>query len=247
MKKFIFIIAVGRSGSTALQNLLNAYDKILIRGENNNFLYYTMLANQSLIRPQGPGPEIGYVPEATGPWYGINYYNTEMYRKCIKRLIVKFLLGEHKKESVDYLGFKEIRYFEFINTQSQVARHDKLLADYGPNQELKLESLLLFLNDTFRHSHFILIRRKPEEICRSGWWKNDNLFKPDILQKDIEKFYLITENILRKNNLTYSAIDFESIADKNHTKLGRLFEELGITYERKLSEEALSKRYDHCK
>ena len=57
MKKFIFIISIGRSGSTALQSLLNAHDKVLIRGENNNFLYYTMLANQALIMPQGPGPK----------------------------------------------------------------------------------------------------------------------------------------------------------------------------------------------
>ena len=247
MKKFIFIISIGRSGSTALQSLLNAYDKVLIRGENNNFLYYTMLANQALIMPQGPGPEKGCVPEATKPWYGINYYDVEMHRRYIKRLTVKFLLGEHKKESIDYLGFKEIRYFEFINRQSKLARYDKLLTGYGTNRELKLEGLLLFLHETFKRSHFILLQRKPEEICKSGWWKDTDKFNDNILREDIERFYFVSENILCKKNLAYSVVDFESLVDKNHEKLRRLFKVLGINYNYSLSEKALNHNHDHCK
>lgn len=247
MKKFIFIISIGRSGSTALQSLLNAYDKVLIRGENNNFFYYTMLANQALIRPHGPGPKKGYAPAATGPWYGINNYDEKIFRRNIKHLAVKFLLGEHKKESIDYLGFKEIRYFELINRQSKFARHDKLLTGYSPNGELKLEALLLFLHETFKRSHFILLKRKPDEICKSGWWKNTDEFNHNILQEDIERFYLVTENILHKKNLVHSVVDFKSLVDKNHEKLGSLFKELGINYDYSLSGKALNHNHDHCK
>ena len=247
MKKFIFILSVGRSGSTALQNLLNSHNRVLIRGENNNFFYYTMLANQALTRPQGPGPTKGAVPEATRPWYGINYYEEKIFRRCIKKLGVKFLLGEHKKESIDYLGFKEIRYFDFVNTQSRLGTTDKLLTDHSPNQELKLESFLLFLNKVFKRSHFILLKRNPVKICKSGWWKNTNFYKHDILKEDIKRFYVIIENILREKNLTHSIIDFESLVGKNHEKLGELFKELGIDYNHDFSERSLNHNYDHCK
>ena len=36
---YIFIICAGRSGSTALQNMLNSDPNVLIRGENNNFFF----------------------------------------------------------------------------------------------------------------------------------------------------------------------------------------------------------------
>ena len=150
------------------------------------------------------------------------------------------------KESIDYLGFKKIRYFQFINRQSDLARHDKLLTGYSINGELKLEGLLLFLHETFKRSHFILLKRKPEEICKSAWWKNTDKFNHNILQEDMERFYLVSEIILRKNNFAYSVVDFKSLVDKNHEKLGRIFKELGINYDYSLSGKALNHNHDHC-
>ena len=107
MKKFIFILSVGRSGSTALQNLLNSHNRVLIRGENNNFFYYTMLANQALTRPQGPGPTKVPYQRRRDPGTELIITKKKIFRRYIKRLGVKFLLGEHKKESIDYLDSKK--------------------------------------------------------------------------------------------------------------------------------------------
>ena len=49
--QFIIIAAIGRSGSTTLQRIINTIENSNILGENNNFIANLLVAYKSLKRP----------------------------------------------------------------------------------------------------------------------------------------------------------------------------------------------------
>ena len=93
---YLFIFSAGRSGSTALQSLLNSDPKVLIRGENNNFFYETFRANRALQKGNTSD-------DRSHPWLGFNHFKSERHRKTIRRLGRSFLLGNHNKNSTKVL------------------------------------------------------------------------------------------------------------------------------------------------
>ena len=151
INKYIFIISVGRSGSTLLQNLLNTHDNVLIRGENNNFFYYAMLAYQSL-RKDVKNKLGKNISKEFSPWYGYNFYEEDAFLKTIYELGKKYLLGNKKNELIEVLGFKEIRYFELMESQQNINVLNPILSEKNLCPRKKLKALLSFLNITFKPS-----------------------------------------------------------------------------------------------
>jgi len=242
MKKFIFIISAGRSGSTLLQAILNAHDNVLIRGENNNFFYYTMLAHQSLLRSNGrqtpkPGP--------SSPWYGFSNYDEKSFCSEIRSLGIKYMLGEYEMDQVEYLGFKEIRYFDFLESQAY-GNKIPLLTDSKLHGRRKLFSLILFLNKVFNPATFVVLERSSEEICNSAWWNNPDKYTKSILMEDIENFYDVTKEILTNQSLDFHSINYESLRKRNHNSIENLFKAIGIKYDKYLSKKVLNTRLNHC-
>ena len=241
--KYIFIVSVGRSGSTLLQNLLNAHDNVLIRGENNNFFYYAMLAYQSLLNDEIKGSK--NVSKELHPWYGYNYYDQDTFREHIYELGKKYFLGNQDNDLFEFLGFKEIRYFDLIESQQSLSvckikiSNEKVL-----NPRSQLKELLSFLNITFKPSIFILLTRDENEIVKSKWWNNPDSYDKDILKKDIKLFYDEIINISKEKNLQLINIDYKLLKEKDHKKINeQFFSKLGIKYDKTKAAKILLTEY----
>ena len=242
MKKFIFIISVGRSGSTLLQSILNTHDNVVIRGENNNFFYYMMLAHESLLRDDGRKPA---ATNPTQPWYGFGNYDQKLFVNTVRKLGIKYMLGEFNSDQVEYLGFKEIRYFDFFERQ-KYGDKQPILKDSGDNGRRKLRELIIFLNKIFRPAFFILLERDGYEISKSGWWVKPGLYEKEKLAKDIAIFYKKTKRILTNNKLDFFTINYEALKNQNHKEIEKLFKKIGIQYNQTKCKEVLNTRLIHC-
>lgn len=242
MKKFVFIISTGRSGSTLLQSVLNAHNNVVIRGENNNFFYYMMLAHESLLRGNGSKT---VATNPTQPWYGFQNYDQKLFVNTVRELGIKYMLGEFNCDQVEYLGFKEIRYFDFFERQ-KYGDKQPILKDSGDNGRRKLRELIIFLSKIFRPAFFILLERNSHEISKSGWWNTPGLYEEDKLIKDIEIFYKKTKTILINNKLDFFTINYQALKNQDHKEIEKLFKKIGIQYEQTKSEKVLQTKLTHC-
>ena len=143
---YIFIVTYGRSGSTVLQNLLQAIPGYFVRGENMNILYQLYNSYKAAHdarydhgkKPHGPDD----------PWYGANEIEPENVRRRLIDTFVEEILRPPK--DVRVVGFKEIRFHEA-----------------GPEH---FENFLNFIHGSFPGCKFIFNSRPWEEVSRSGWW-----------------------------------------------------------------------------
>ena len=214
----VIIIAVGRSGSTILQAILNAAPYTLIRGENNNFFYWQYKSYVALTAP-GPRPR-GIA--STKPWFGYEYFNPRSYLEHMRRVANEFLLGTQTDQKVFVLGFKEIRFFEV------------------PPQELN--DYLDFLTLLFPGVVFVLLQRDSAEICRSSWWKKGSTTE---LSNRIHTFY---SSVLSRQRNNLVKIEYSKIRDKDLGYLeSSLFKPLDIPFMAEDVLACLSQQLNHCK
>ena len=147
----ILVIAYGRSGSTLLQGILNNIDGVLVRGENNNFIYGLYEAYQRLIdtRTHQDISQINY------SWYGAGEINLKLFLDDCRQMVKNILLGDKRKnKNIICYGFKEIRYFEIYQQQQDIADYLNFLAQIFPNPAL------------------IFNVRNLDDVLNSGWWAN---------------------------------------------------------------------------
>lgn len=152
---YVFVVTYGRSGSTLLQNLLNAIPGYQIRGENNNALFGLFQSWRAIAT----SPDIarmqreGHGSDATHPWYGAEDIDPEAYRAEICQAFSQRVLRPDPGTRV--AGFKEIR----------------TIAD----PEL-FKAYLEFLQDGFPKARLVFNTRNPDAVCRSAWWRK---YDPD--------------------------------------------------------------------
>lgn len=147
-RKFVVVLAVGRSGSTLLQGVLNALPGFLIRGENFGFmhgLYSSYLSLQRAKRFVGSD-------RASHSWFGSMELDDAHFAEDAAPIVARQLVGARAGQSFAALGFKEIRWME-LN---------------GPNENLW--GFFRFIETVFRRTYFILLTRDIDEIMKSGWW-----------------------------------------------------------------------------
>ncbi|MEM1172049.1 MAG: sulfotransferase [Cyanobacteria bacterium P01_H01_bin.35] len=150
----VLIVTYGRSGSTLLQGILNNIDGVLVRGENNNFIYGLYEAYKKLIdtRSHQDASQVNH------PWYGAGEINLELFLDYCQQMVKNILLADKKNDkNIVCYGFKEIRYFEVYQQQKDIA-------DY-----------LDFLAKIFPKPAFIFNVRNLDDVLKSGWWANTNL------------------------------------------------------------------------
>ena len=147
--QYLFVVTYGRSGSTALINLLNAIDGYCIRGENGGVIAQLAKAAHTLhashteqTRPRNTGPD--------SPWYGIDQAQPEGFARALADEFICGVLAPPTGTRVT--GFKEIRY---------MPQH---LSDDEFNQTIT------FMAANFANSRFIFNTRDAGEVSRSGWW-----------------------------------------------------------------------------
>lgn len=162
----LFVVTYGRSGSTLLQNMLNALPGVTLRGENNNLLaplvagwqglrqfYPEQLARMKIAGSLPSGPH--------QPWFGYENITSDAYGR---EMAVGFLRGVLcPPPGTHTIGFKEIRWHE--------------------DPELFLP-MLEFLHQYFPGARFVFNTRDHGEVCRSGWWKN---MDPDLVRAELTR------------------------------------------------------------
>lgn len=148
-ERFVFIVTYGRSGSTLLQNLLNAIPGYQIRGENNNALFFMMQAWHS-INSSGPlvgMRKAGTTSDPTHPWYGGEDIDPDRLGQTLANGFVETVLNPDPGVRVS--GFKEIRFHS----------NPKAFVQY-----------LNFIHTYFPHARFIFNTRDHASVAKSGWW-----------------------------------------------------------------------------
>lgn len=148
--KTVFIITYGRSGSTLLQNMLNALPGYTLRGENANLLAPLVRAWHDLRQsPQAASMRARGVPSGPHqPWFGYEAVEAEQLGRELAAVFLRQVL--RPEPGCRAAGFKEIRWHE-----------DPAL--FPP--------MLEFLSRYLPDAHFIFNTRDHAEVCRSGWWK----------------------------------------------------------------------------
>lgn len=147
---YVFVVTYGRSGSTLLQNLLNAIPGYQIRGENNNALFGLFKSWRAIAT----SPDIacmqreGTISDATHPWFGAEDIDAAAYRAALCKLFSRQIL--RPEPGIRVSGFKEIR---------TIADPDLFKA------------YLAFLQDGFPKARLVFNTRDPEAVCRSSWWR----------------------------------------------------------------------------
>ena len=149
----VLIVTYGRSGSTLLQGILNNIDGVLVRGENNNFIYGLYEAYKKLINTR----KHKKTSQANHPWYGAEEINLELFLDYCQEMVRNLLLANKKHDrNIACYGFKEIRYFEVYQQQKDIA-------DY-----------LDFLAKIFPKPAFIFNIRNLDDVLKSGWWASSD-------------------------------------------------------------------------
>ncbi len=144
IKKHLFIVTYGRTGSTLLQGILNAHPKIHISGENSGLflsLYRVLGSLESyeshLITPDKDTPSI--------PFFGVSAFPFAKVRTEITHLFQNFFPVD---EAAVTRGFKEVRY-----------------------DMPDLDNYLDFLRKFHPDSCFIFLTREHDAVLKSGFYQ----------------------------------------------------------------------------
>lgn len=204
----IIVVTYGRSGSTLLQGVLNSIPGVLVRGENTNFCFGLFQAYKRLRETHATYGKGARHP--THPWFGASELDLNRF------LADSWSLVQGQLGVAPVLGFKEIRYFEVPD----------------------LNGYLDFLTQLFPAPAFIFLTRDLDNVCQSGWWKDQ---PKDAVTQRLRKF----ESAI----LTYSSgrndffhISYEQMVERQDS-LRNLFEFLGAPYDEAAIERVLSQTH----
>ncbi|WP_411958366.1 sulfotransferase [Paracoccus homiensis] len=147
LKRNLFIVTYGRSGSTLLQRLIQTIPGCTLRGENFNAIEGIW---QSFNRVRKTRATWGKTPQPDlSPWYGADEVRPLLYANAMIDAMIAHVL--RPPQDARYFGFKEIRYIT--------------LDDRFPE-------MLHFMRAHFKDAFFIFNTRDAEDVKKSAWWKN---------------------------------------------------------------------------
>ena len=147
LKRNIFIVTYGRSGSTLLQRMIQTIPGCTIRGENNNVME-TIWRSATRIRKTRADWGKSAQPELS-PWHGADLVRPHVFAAGMVDSMVNSVLMPPK--DARYFGFKEIRYVRLGN---------------------ELPKLLDFMRTHFKDAFFVFNTRSADDVMKSRWWKN---------------------------------------------------------------------------
>lgn len=225
IEKTVFIVTYGRSGSTLLQNLLNALPGHVLRGENANLLAPFVRAWQELrdfypeqvtrMKTAGSFPSGPHQP-----WFGYEAISADQLGQELADVFLRQVLRPEPDTRV--IGFKEIRWHE-----------DPAL--FSP--------LLEFLLRYMPNAHFIFNTRDHERVRLSGWWRNMKRAAVFEQLETAEALYSDWQAAHPDTSLTMHYNDYA----RDPEAWRPLFDFLGMPFDRTLTETVLSKKLMHMK
>ncbi len=207
-RSFVVILAVGRSGSTLLQGVLNSFPNFLIRGENNLFIahMYRIYNDLLLAKNKSAAPT---TPEH--PWFGCEELDAEAFILDCAKVVTRQIIGGRGSCKLDAIGFKEIRW------------------SYSELSGSAPWNFFQFIEHVFPHAKFILLTRDVDQILQSAWWPGVNI---PATASQIQSFYFMARNAPVKRLFEIDYIDL-----KPRTKrLKELVGFLGQTYSERIDQ-----------
>lgn len=146
---YVFVVTYGRSGSTLVQNLLNALPGYCIRGENENAVGHVAMAWHKLRGSDHlkrmAKRDLPTSPE--DPWYGGEAIQPSQFARGLARVYVRQILRPPPGTRI--AGCKEIRW-------------------NAPPAGLPVA--LDFLRLHLPNVRFVFNTRDHAQVARSGWW-----------------------------------------------------------------------------
>lgn len=156
IEKSIFVVTYGRSGSTLIQNMLNALPGYLVRGENANMLgdfvraWHVLRHSEQAANMRHAAMLRGGTPSGPHqPWFGYEGIDADRLGRELTALFLRNVL--RPEPDTRAIGFKEIRWHEAPDLFVPML---EFLHLYMPGK------VLLIFNT-----------RDHEDVIRSGWWK----------------------------------------------------------------------------
>ncbi len=147
----LFLVTYGRSGSTLLQNMINALPGHVLRGENANILAPLVRAwhDQRQFHPEQIARmrKVGLPSRPHQPWFGYEGIDIDRLGRHLADVVLRDVLRPGPDTRL--AGFKEIRWHE-----------DPAL--FTP--------MLDFLRRYMPAARFVFNTRAHDQVCRSGWW-----------------------------------------------------------------------------
>ena len=216
LKRNIFIITYGRSGSTLLQNVLNTIPRCVIKGENHNMME---LIWKAVLRSRQAKHVWGKQRLCSNhPWYGSDEIKPMIFANGMIDSFIKNVLCP--PQDCQYFGFKEIRY----NV-------------YGEN----LSDFLDFMRSHYKDAFFIFNTRNAEAVSNSAWWKNWNHDDVVTLVEQMNKRF--NDYNLRHPEFT-AILSYEEFCS-DLSVFRQLFEQIQVPYNENAIKEVMSERLQH--
>lgn len=213
---YLFVIAYGRSGSTLLQSILASIPGCHMTGENADVLGGLFSTWRSAVEAK---QEQGCVPRtATGdPWRGAHLIQPDRYNQRLASVFLEEII--RPPPNARFVGFKEIRYFEY---------------------EDRLPQYLDYIRETFKPCILIFNRRCAAEVAKSGWWVNEI----DDVSERVQRFDRTAEEYASAHEDVSILVDYTRWRS-DPTLLTPLFDRLGAKFQLPQIEKILAKRLEH--
>lgn len=218
----VFVVTYGRSGSTLVQNLLNAIPGYCIRGENENVLGSLAQGWRHVAESVNIRNVVRDGVESTPehPWFGAERIDPNQFGRSLARVFTREILRPPAGTRVT--GFKEIRW--------------------GATQN-ELNTVLNFAFRFFRRARFVFNTREPAEVARSSWWAK--LPEADAIEQ-IRAADLRFSNYMEKFPDRCLHIHYNDyVAD--HESLRPLFDFLGEDWDSVRVADVMNRRLTHLK
>jgi len=217
---YVFVVTYGRSGSTLVQNLLNAIPGYCVRGENGNALSGLARSWHQLSTAE---PRMGLKTRGTPstpeePWYGAELIEPWRYGMFLSNVFVREVLALPRGTRVG--GFKEIR---FHTEPAFFAIH------------------LGFIRRFFPKARFIFNSRDHDAVLKSGWWAEMDATRARAQLEQAEALFAAQ---IAAHPDTSLALRYDDYAGKPDG-FRPLFDFLGEPFDAGLVARVLDRRLDH--
>lgn len=216
LKRNIFIITYGRTGSTLLQSLVQTLPGCTIRGENHNVLESIWHASMRARMTRGTW---GNEQRAENhPWFGAETIRPALFGSAMIDAMIDHVLAPPR--DARYFGFKEIRYNAFGERFGEV---------------------LDFMRFHFKDPIFVFNTRNVEDVAKSAWWKD---WKPEDVARlvgDMDRRFNTYHDTHKECSLMMSYEQFS----QDPLAIKPLFDILNEPFDQQRAEQVLATRLTH--
>lgn len=228
LRRPVFVLSTGRSGSTLLQRLLNCHAELVLWGEHFGFLGSAVAALTHMHNPaqrhypRHAAENRGWqrvVPALRDPaaaleW--VNPWSMDEYREQLRAFVEHYFAA--RLAPGQRWGFKEIRYNSM--------------------------PMLNGLRGLYPEARFVFVKRDPVEVVRSkvyafvkeARWQalrpQDRHARLRVLLKEVQGHFGIYDTFLAQHGAAATAVQFEALVGEPQRVLDGLLAHLGLDPQR---------------